>query len=220
METHVKVQQSLARGRSARFYRIALARAAAGAAFLFPVATHAQPVERELGAHEHGRGVFNMAVEGQRLEIELEVPGMDIVGFEHPATTARQKAAVAQAKRKLESPGSVFTLPKAAGCALKTATATLEAGEHHADEAEASHHGAEPAKKGGDSGTQEHEHSEFHVRYALECTTPSGLTAVDFGYFGSFEGAQKLDVHVITAAGQSQFEVTRARPHLALSGMM
>ena len=46
------------------------------------------------------------------------------------------------------------------------------------------------------------------------------MTAIEFGYFRAFAGAQKLDVNVITPKGQSKFEVTRAKPRLDLAGMM
>ena len=40
-----------------------------------------------LGAHEHGVGRLNAALDGQTLELELESPAMNLVGFEHAATT-------------------------------------------------------------------------------------------------------------------------------------
>jgi len=54
-------------------------------------ASYAQ--QRQAGAHEHGRGTLNIALEGTRLSMELEAPGADIVGFEHRAKTKKQKAA-------------------------------------------------------------------------------------------------------------------------------
>ena len=53
---------------------------------------------RQLGAHEHGHGTLNIAIEGTTVSMELEVPGSDIVGFEHVAATPEQKAAYASAK--------------------------------------------------------------------------------------------------------------------------
>ncbi|MEX5543051.1 ZrgA family zinc uptake protein, partial [Pseudomonas poae] len=41
-----------------------------------------------LGAHEHGVGRLNAVLDGQTLELELESPAMNLVGFEHLATTA------------------------------------------------------------------------------------------------------------------------------------
>ena len=67
---------------------------------------------------------------------------------------------------------------------------------------------------------REHEHSQFHAQYTLECKTPANITAIEFDYFRAFAGAQKLEVNLITPKGQTKFEVTRAKPRLDLAGMM
>ena len=64
-------------------------------------AGHAQ--QRQAGAHEHGRGTLNIALEGTRLTMELEAPGADIVGFEHKAKTQKQTTAVEKAEAQLEA---------------------------------------------------------------------------------------------------------------------
>ena len=115
--------------------------------------TLAQEQHRQLGAHEHGRGTLNIAVEGARVSMELEVPGMDIVGFEHPANTKQQKASVEKAKAQLLAPLSLFKLPKSAGCIVAEATAAVESGEHeheHGKENGASAKGAESNAKAND----------------------------------------------------------------------
>ena len=76
---------------------------------------------RELGPHEHGHGKLNIAIEGNRVSMELEVPGADIVGFEHEASTPDQKAAVEKAKATLSDALAVFKLPAGAGCKLAEA---------------------------------------------------------------------------------------------------
>ena len=175
---------------------------------------------REVGAHEHGRGTLNIAVEAARVTMELEVPGADIVGFEHAAKTRKQKAAVDQAKSKLSAPQTLFKLPASAGCVLKEASAAVEGGDHHDDHAA---HGASKNKQGAAKGSAEPEgkgHSEFRATYAFECTAPANITAIEFEYFRAFPGAQKLDVNLVTAKGQTKFEVTRARPRIDFAGMM
>ena len=166
---------------------------------------------RQLGAHEHGRGTLNVAVEGSKVTMELEVPGADIVGFEHPATTKEQKAAVETAKARLLAPFSLFGLSASSGCRLTEANVEVESGGHEGDATEA---------KGTKSAQHTQGHSEFHAQYAFECQTPSRLTAIEFGYFHAFAGAQKLEVNVITPKGQTKFEVTRASPNLSLAGMI
>ena len=41
-----------------------------------------------------------------------------------------------------------------------------------------------------------------------------------FEYFNVFAGSQELDVSVISAKGQSSFEVKRDKPSLDLTGIM
>ena len=88
---------------------------------LLTTAARAEEEHRELGPHVHGHGTLNIAIEDKRVSMELEVPGMDIVGFEHAASTDDQKAAVEKAKARLEKPLGVFSLPAAAGCTVAEA---------------------------------------------------------------------------------------------------
>jgi hypothetical protein len=170
---------------------------------------------RAAGAHEHGRGTLNIAIEGSRVNMELEAPGADIVGFEHAAKTSKQKAAVADARKKLSGPQALFALPAAAGCVLKQAKVEVE-GLEHAHGHSHGHAKAKEAKK----PEAEDKHSEFHATYAFDCKTPASITTIDFGYFRVFAGAQKLEVNIVTPKGQTKLEATRAKPRIDLVGMM
>ena len=75
--------------------RLALTTMATLAA-LAATAPRAEDAHRELGAHVHGIGALNIAVQGAEVAMELHVPGSDIVGFEHEAETAEDKAALAE----------------------------------------------------------------------------------------------------------------------------
>ena len=172
--------------------------------------------QRQLGAHEHGRGTLNLAVEGTRVTLELEAPGADIVGFEHAAKTARQKAAVERATKQLLAPQSLFTFPAAAECVVADASVEIENEEH----AQTDTGGKLPARQQAEAAEDEHAHSNFHAQYSFTCNAPGSITALEFGYFKAFAGAQKLEVNVITPKGQSQFEVTRAKPRIDLAGMI
>jgi uncharacterized protein DUF2796 len=168
--------------------------------------------KRELGAHEHGRGTLNMALEGNRLTMELEVPGFDIVGFEHMPTSRKDKAAVDNARNKLANPLALFKLPASAGCVVKEASAAFEADDHGQDRTGG---GKDKAAKSSKPGA---EHAQFHAQYALDCSAPGNITTIEFDYFRMFAGAQKLEVNLIAAKGQHKLEVTRARPRLDLAG--
>lgn len=194
----------------------------AAAAVMNAAPAFASEEHRELGAHEHGHGTLNMAIEAGKVSMELEVPGADIVGFEHEASTDEQKAAIEKAKATLSDALTVFKLPSDAGCKLTNAKVALEAEEHHdgakheehvdhKDEAKHEDH----AEHKDEAGEEEH-HAEFHAEYALECSSPEKLTSIDFHYFELFPGAQELDVNLVSAKGQTKYEVTREQPKLEL----
>ena len=169
---------------------------------------------RQLGAHVHGHGRLNIAIEGNTVSMELEVPGMDIVGFEHEPSTPEQKAAMANAKEKLLNALALFGPAPEAGCALRHVKVSTEA--EHEDE----HEHEKAHATGGHEEEPGHRHSEFHAEYSLNCSSPSRLTSMTFQYFKDFAGAQELDVSVIAPKGQSSFEVKRDKPTLDLTGIM
>jgi hypothetical protein len=200
----------------------ALAPALALAAMaLVPSSPRAEEGHRELGPHVHGHGTLNIAIEDKRVSMELVVPGMDIVGFEHAPSTDDQKAAVAKAQGELAKPLGIFSLPASAGCAVAEANVAIEPEHHHdGDDADDHDHDADHKDGAKDDHDEHAGHNQFHVNYALDCTNPAELTTVTFDYFTLFAGAHDLTVNVVTAKGQSQYEVSRDKPTLDLGGIM
>jgi Protein of unknown function (DUF2796) len=160
---------------------------------------------RELGAHEHGHSKLSLAIEGTRVAMEIEAPGLDVLGFEHPAETAEDKAAVEAGKAAMVDPLTLFVPPAAAGCRVVEATVLLEQEEHEGEEhaGEAEH-------------ADEELHNEFSGRYTLDCVDPGALTALTFAWFDRFPNAKEVEVTLVTAKGQTSFEVERGDPPLAI----
>ena len=164
--------------------------------FAMPAIADENP--RQLGAHIHGHGKFNIAIEGGNLAIELEIPGMDIVGFEHEPRTKEQKEAIKMAKNSLQNKAlSLFVLPEKAGCKLVSSKVGLPGHDHENDG-----HG------------EDEKHSEFHAKYEIECSAPAKLTGINFAFFKRFPKAGELEVSVIGEKNQSVHEVTRRTPML------
>ena len=166
---------------------------------------------RQLGAHEHGHSKLNIAVEGTSVVMEVAAPGLDVLGFEHPPETEADKAAVAAGTAALADPLSLFVLPAAAGCQVTEAVVELAQEEHDHDEAEAA----------GEAHAHEHDHeeelhSEFSGRYTLACADPAALTEIAFAWFDRFPNAKEVEVTLVTAKGQTSFEVERGDPPLAI----
>jgi hypothetical protein len=155
-----------------------------------------------LGAHEHGVGRLNAALDGQTLELELESPAMNLVGFEHAATTDADKAKVAAVRAQLEKPLVLFNLPKAAGCVV--ATQELES-PLFGDKPDADDDHDEDAK----DGEHHHDHSEIHAHYQFSCSAPGALKTLDLvNIFNTFPATQKIQVQLISPSGQQGVEVT------------
>ncbi|KII33019.1 DUF2796 domain-containing protein [Pseudomonas fluorescens] len=154
-----------------------------------------------LSAHEHGVGRLNAALDGQTLELELESPAMNLVGFEHAATSDADKAKVAAVRAQLEKPLALFNLPTAAGCVV--ASQELEsplfggkpdADDDHDEDAKDEHH---------------HDHSEIHAHYHFTCATPGALKTLDLAnIFNTFPATQKIQLQLIGPSGQQGVEVT------------
>jgi len=210
------------------------------AALSLPAVAHED--HRELGAHVHGHGTFNVAIESSRVSLELEAPGMDIVGFEHAPSSDEQRGAVEKAKAFLSEPLTLFALPAGAACKVADAKVELDS-EHahgrgaddeeshkHGDDAHAGHvghtrddhsHDDDHAKHDhGDNDADGPGHSQFHATYNLECAAPVQLTSIVFDYFKRFAGAQRLTVNVATGKGQGTYEVSRENPVLDIGGLM
>ena len=154
-----------------------------------------------LGAHEHGVGRLNAVLDGKTLELELESPAMNLVGFEHVATSDADKAKVVAARTRLEQPLALFNLPKAAGCVVENQELesplfgdTPDADDDHDEDAKDEHH---------------HDHSEIHAHYQFTCATPDALKTLDLAnMFNSFPATRTIQVQLIGPSGQQGVDVT------------
>ena len=171
-------------------------RIAVAAAFAIAVTSPAWAAERGHGhgAHVHGHAKMNVAVDGAKLEIGLDAPGANIVGFEHAPSTPAEKAAIVAAAEKLRAGGSLFRFPAEAGCKMDAA------------EVEA----PEPAKQDAKAEV----HSEFEARYRFTCAHPAALSWVEVGLFKAFPSLEEIDVQALSPRGQTGAELTPKEPVL------
>ena len=160
-----------------------------------------------LGAHEHGVGRLNAVLDGQALELELDSPAMNLVGFEHLATSAADKAKVAAARKQLENPLALFNLPKAAGCVISSQELNSPL---FGDKPEADHDDDDDDHDAKDGAHEHHhDHSEIHAHYQFTCATPTALGNLDLTQvFKTFPATQKIQVQLIGPSGQQGVEAT------------
>ncbi len=146
-------------------------------------------------AHLHGTAQLTLALEGNALEISLESPAINIVGFEHKATSEKHIEAVEKAKSDLESSG--LFLFSGSDCNLKQAkvdiSSVIKQDKQHSD-----HH-----------GHKDHEsHSEISANYSYECSKGEKLETVSVNLIPLFPAIETLEVMWLTSRQQGATQLT------------
>lgn len=155
-----------------------------------------------LGAHEHGVASLNAALDGQVLELQLQSPAMNLVGFEHAANSAADKAKVAAVRAELEQPVVLFALASG-GC--KATQVELQS-PLFADQDHAHHH----------EHKHEGEHSDIQAHYRFNCANDNELKQLDLSeVFKRFPATEKIQVQLVGPSGQQGAELTPAQPRLS-----
>lgn len=154
-------------------------------------------------AHEHGVARLTLAIDVKQLEIMLESPAANLVGFERSATTAEEVQKLAETKAKLAKGESLFRINREAQCSLSSSeveSALFKDDDHkgHDDHEGHGHH----------DDHADHEESETHndinASWVFFCADPGVLETVKTGLFASFPGGfEKIMVEWITATKAS-----------------
>ena len=152
-------------------------------------------------AHVHGAMTLNLALEGAWLEIEFKSPAVNIVGFEHRATTTEQKTQVEKAKHSLKNVDGLFEFASAK-CESKAVALDMSA-------VEAAHqdmHGHDHDDHTKGSGV----HSEVEGRYRFKCENAREMRGVSVRLFDFFPSIDKIETQWVTEVSQGAAELTRS----------
>lgn len=144
------------------------------------------------GAHQHGVATLDVAFEDGRLQLQLESPAVNVVGFEHAPRTQAQREAKVKASRWLKEAGQLFALPTAANCRLLSAQV------------------AEPAERAGER------HQDYEASYTFECSQPQQLRSFDVRLVERLAAGTKLRVQVVEGGKQRSIELAAGRSTVTL----
>lgn len=160
-----------------------------------------------LGTHEHGVARLDAALDGAVLELQLQSPAMNLVGFEHAASSPADKAQVAAARKTLEQPLALFQLDAAAQC--KVTAQTLESPLFGDQPALAQHDDDDDDHDHAAGEAHEHAHSEIHAHYQLTCAKPEALRSLGLApLFKAFPATRVVQLQVIAPSGQQGVAAT------------
>jgi hypothetical protein len=151
------------------------------------------------GAHQHGVAKLAVAVDGNQLEITLESPLDNLLGFERAPRTNAEREAVRKMAQRFHLGSELFTPTAAAGCTPKGA----ELASDVLDAALLAPAGS-PAAAGAtkDAASAKDSHADLDATVRFQCANPAALKGVDVGLFKAFPKFRQIDAAV--AAGNVQ----------------
>ncbi|MGK0306294.1 MAG: hypothetical protein ACI8UG_002049 [Gammaproteobacteria bacterium] len=171
---------------------------------------HAQ--QANLSAHVHGVSELNIVIGGNKLEMQLRTPAINIVGFEHKASTEQQIRKVKQSEVKLNDHEALFSF-SSGGCRLTQAKIDLsDLIEHKTTEKDAhDHHKSNLDHNHEHEDEDEHgDHSEIVAHYYYDCEDMNELSSISLGFFDVFPAMQQIKSMLITTSGQGAASLTRS----------
>lgn len=190
--------------------RVASLATLAGAALAVLCATGVQAQGHKHGAHQHGVAKLAVAVDGPLLEITLESPLDNLLGFERAPRTNAEREAVRKMAQRFHAPAGLYTPTAAAQCTpqgAELASDVLDPALLAAGAAAAA--AASPAARSGDG------HADLDATVRFQCANPAALKGVEVGLFKAFPKFRQIDAAVATGSGQRGSKLTTRQSTLS-----
>lgn len=175
---------------------------------------------REFGVHAHGKGTLNIVLDGQDLLLELLLPAVNVVGFEHHAKSLADKEIVSQAMASVQQVAKLFVPSQNAGCEIENVNVSLDgmpASEQGSPAPEAQPKHSDGHQHSSHSISRDDEHADFIGVYEFHCDQPSLLTELEVRAFGVLSTLEELTVQLVTPTIQLVRTLTPEASVLKLS---
>lgn len=150
--------------------------------------------------HLHGHVELRLALENTNLELYLESPSVNIVGFEYIATSDQHIQAARDAKSIFESPAEIFSLSDG-NCSLSHSNVNFSAILQTTEKHQGSDHG-------DNHEAHQVDHSEITVGYKYHCRHGEELDVIKVKLIDHFPGIEKIKVIWLTETKQGTVELT------------
>ena len=157
-----------------------------------------------VGAHEHGVVRMGLAVDGQRMSLNLEAPAATVFGFEHDPETEEEIGVVSEAMETLKTRvGEVIAVSSELACELEdvevVSAPEVDEEHSHSDDEEHAHSDDEEHAHSDD----EDAHSEVRVAVSWFCAQSVEGTDATLRLGSLWPDAELVDLTVITSMGQA-----------------
>jgi len=172
---------------------------------LVSFAIHAEEPKTNLDAHVHGVSELMIVAEDHALEIQFKSPAMNLVGFEHQATSSKDLKAVEKAASTLRQHDSLLSMSNA-NCKLTNTSVDLSKivdTEHHDNDHDSSSSNHEQTHNDDESyHNHDENHSEIMVTYKYHCEDSTSLPSITVNLFEFFTGIEEINTMWINKTGQ------------------
>lgn len=159
---------------------------ALGCVQLFPVLVFAaERIEHE--SHVHGLVDMTVVIDQNKLNISLDSPAMNMVGFEHKAETESDINKVHEVETTLKTTSKLFAI-RGADCEGEAAVVDIS------------------GLIGSDDHDHEHHHADLEAQYQFSCDSTDNLTGIDVLLLKEFPAIERINVEWISndKAGAAQ----------------
>ena len=162
--------------------------------------------------HVHGAAAVDVALDGRRLEIDVDSPLDNLAGFEHAPRSAKEREAIDRMVASFARPEALFAPSTAAACAVKS----VQLASPVIDASLLAAHGvtALPA-------AQSHEeagHADLDAAIVFDCARPEALERLEVRMFAAFPRVLRVDAQVVTSERQFAARLTASANAIVFRG--
>jgi hypothetical protein len=176
---------------------------------------------RQKDSHEHGAANLKIALEGEKIQVEFEVPSESLIGFEHFPKSESNRENFSNAIKILSDPSRLFAMSREGECLLVGMNISQslfsneeEHGhddsedEHGKDESEEEHgHDDSEDEHGHDQSEKSEIHSEFKSNYSWNCQHLDEIDSIGTQLMTVFPKIEEIRVNWISNNGQGSLEL-------------
>lgn len=165
-------------------------------------------------AHVHGVAKLEVVVDGESLQLRLESPLDNLLGFERAPRNDRERAAARDMANKLRQGERLFAPTAGAQCRLVSVSlhapvldATLLGEPGGNTKTPAKHdHKHDPKHEHGHDDHDDH--ADLVAEYRFQCARAGALTGMEVRLADQFKGLRRIDAQVVTPKRQSASRIT------------
>ena len=165
-------------------------------------------------AHVHGLAKLTLVAEADVINMQLESPAMNVVGFEHEPKTKEQQKTLEQALKKLNKPDALIAF-NGGQCSF----AGVDVDNPFKIDAQPDKHEHDEHKHDHDEHDEHEgsEHREFVVEYQAQCKKINELKAINFTLLNEFKAIETLEVQYILSGKQGAVTLNSSASRLSIN---